>query len=81
MSIPESFKKAIALRKSGKLTPMKAIRLLCVDCSGYVVADVRDCVIPDCPLYDYRLGRNPKRKGLGTKNPTQLAVSGKESND
>ena len=44
------------------LTPVKAIRKNCLDCSGGSVSEVRNCVVTDCPLYLYRLGRNPNRK-------------------
>lgn len=44
------------------LTPIKAIRQNCMDCSGGSVSEVRNCIITDCPLYSYRLGRNPNRK-------------------
>ncbi len=43
-----------------KLTPLKAIRAKCVDCSGHNTAEVRECVVPDCPLYGYRMGKRPK---------------------
>ena len=36
------------------LTPLKAIRANCLDCSGGSPAEVRLCVIPDCPLYCYQ---------------------------
>ena len=44
-------------------TPMRAIRSKCLDCSGGSSNEVRECVIPECPLFAYRLGRNPNRKG------------------
>jgi len=44
---------------SKKITPVKAIRLYCLECSGGSFKDVRECVIPDCPLYPFRLGKNP----------------------
>lgn len=40
------------------MTPLKAIRLCCLECSKSA-AEVRACVIPKCPLYPFRLGRNP----------------------
>lgn len=48
-----------------ELTPLKAIRKKCMDCSADNRAEVRNCVIPDCPLHRYRMGRNPARKGVG----------------
>lgn len=64
------------------MTPLKAIRKKCLDCSGYSAKEVRECVIPDCSLYPYRMGRNPATKGQGRienirnsdKAPTQLRV-------
>ena len=49
------------------LTPCKAIRAKCLDCSGRNTAEVRNCLITDCPLYPYRMGHNPNRKGRGNK--------------
>lgn len=49
------------------LTPIQAIRKNCLQCSGGSVKDVRECVIKDCPLFDFRLGTNPRRKGINRK--------------
>ena len=43
-----------------ELTAMRAIRIHCLQCSNWNAAEVRRCVIPDCPLYVFRMGRNPK---------------------
>lgn len=43
-------------------TPMKAIRAKCLDCSGGSANEVKHCPITDCPLYPYRLGKNPFRR-------------------
>lgn len=48
-----------------KLTPLKAIKKHCLECSGYEKKEVRECKITDCVLFEYRLGRNPKRIGIG----------------
>ena len=34
----------------------KAIRLKCLDCSGYEHGEVAHCHITNCPLYPYRTG-------------------------
>ena len=47
------------------LTPVKAIRKKCLDCSAYLPAEVRRCQIRDCVLYEYRMGKNPTLKGKG----------------
>lgn len=49
------------------LTPVKAIRAKCLDCSGFQPSEVRRCEITECPLFPYRLGKNPNRKGIGLK--------------
>ena len=44
------------------LTPLSAIRAKCIDCSAGSMKEVRECVMLDCPLYRYRLGKSPNRK-------------------
>lgn len=48
------------------LTPVKAIRAYCIECMGGDKAEVRRCNLI-CPLWPYRLGKNPNRKGQGGK--------------
>lgn len=54
------------------LTPIKAIRRWCLKCSGFQPSEVRRCEISDCPLFFYRFGKNPNRKGIGglRRNPS-----------
>ena len=47
------------------LTPIKAIRAKCLECSGNQPSEVRSCLIHECALFNYRLGKNPNRKGIG----------------
>ena len=42
------------------LTPLKAIRAKCLDCSCGQIKEVRLCPMDDCPLYPYRMGHRPK---------------------
>ena len=49
------------------MTPLKAIRAYCVECSGGNRAEVRLCQLPNCPLFRFRLGKNPARAGMGPK--------------
>ena len=59
----------------GKLkndTPLKAIRLYCLGCvcstdEHKFYKEVRDCHVENCPLHPYRMGHNPKRKGITGK--------------
>ena len=41
---------------------LRAIRLKCYDCSSYQSNEVKDCPVTNCPLYPFRLGKNPFRK-------------------
>jgi len=42
-----------------KISPMRAIRAKCLECSNGSVREVRLCPITDCNLYPFRMGRNP----------------------
>lgn len=42
------------------MTPMKAIRLKCLDCMCGSAHEVRLCPCVKCPLYLYRFGKRPK---------------------
>jgi hypothetical protein len=46
-------------------TPVSAIRARCLACAEGQASVVRKCVQNDCPLFQYRFGRNPARKGIG----------------
>ena len=50
-------------RKRRTYTRATAIYAYCLECSGGNRAEVRRCVIPDCPLYPFRC--RGVRKGLG----------------
>ena len=52
-----------------KLSPLKAIRLKCLDCMCGNAAEVRRCPCEDCTLYPFRFGKNPNREGIGSKQP------------
>ena len=39
-----------------EITPMKAIRLKCLDCSCGSNEEVKNCFAKKCPLYQFRLG-------------------------
>ena len=40
------------------LTRSQAIKFNCLDCSGGVVAEVRECIIKTCPLWVFRPYQN-----------------------
>lgn len=41
------------------LTPIKAIRAKCMDCTCYQPKEIRECRIITCALWPYRMGRRP----------------------
>jgi len=50
------------------ITPIKAIRLKCLDCWCGSYKEVRLCLVKDCPLHPYRHG-----KRLPTSNRPSFA--------
>ena len=40
---------------------LKAVRAKCLDCSGSMVAEVAGCLVKNCALYPFRMGKNPWR--------------------
>ena len=55
-------------RKVSKITvwgcrPLKAIRLHCIDCSGWQLNEVRLCAHKHCALWHLRSGRQPANTG------------------
>jgi hypothetical protein len=59
------------------LTPLKAIRAWCLECSGQNAAEVRRCPKTDCPLYSYRMGKRPPSKKPRT--PAQIEADRKNA--
>jgi hypothetical protein len=43
-----------------RLTPIKAIRAKCLDCSCDSFSEVKLCPDKECALYPYRMGKRPK---------------------
>lgn len=41
--------------------PVKAIREKCLDCCCWSATEVSLCQVERCPLYPFRLGKNPYR--------------------
>ena len=63
-------------------SPLKAIKFFCRECMGMDrrkqsqvenVELVRDCVDPMCPLFDFRLGKNPFYKSTMTEEQRKAA--------
>ena len=41
------------------MSPLKAIRLKCIDCSCYQPSEARLCEAIGCPLWPFRAGKHP----------------------
>ena len=54
-------------------TPLKAIRLFCLTCAGRP-KDVRLCSNTSCFLFEYRMGHNENRKGIGGRKPRKQPI-------
>jgi hypothetical protein len=42
-----------------RLSPLRALRLKCLDCCNGSPKEVRLCTAVDCPNWPFRMGRNP----------------------
>jgi hypothetical protein len=60
-ALRDSGKREGRAKKLGIPTPMKAIRLKCLDCVCQQPSFVRDCQLTSCALWPYRMGRYPKK--------------------
>lgn len=40
-------------------SPLTAVRSFCIDCMGGSMVGVRECTSCNCPLWPFRLGKNP----------------------
>lgn len=60
------------------LTPIKAIRAKCLECSNGQYIEVKLCPVTDCALYPYRHGHRPKKQQTETGEDTQKDVSKKD---
>lgn len=51
--------------KEKRATPLRVIRYKCLDCCCGSAHEVKLCTAETCPLYPFRLGKNPNRAGIG----------------
>ena len=54
-----------------RITPMKAIRAKCLECSNDSWLEVKECPVTECPLWEFRFGKNPKRKKISNSKQTR----------
>ena len=57
------------------MNPLKAIRAKCLDCMAGSANEISLCPSKDCPLFDFRFGKNPfrKKRELTDEQKKQLA--------
>lgn len=53
---------------------LAAIRARCMDCSGHCKKEVEHCLIPECALYPYRMGKMPEET-----EPKEAQINGQVS--
>jgi hypothetical protein len=53
---------------------LKAIRTKCLDCSGSMPSEVRDCLVRNCPLYPFRMGTNLWRAPVTEEQRASMAT-------
>jgi hypothetical protein len=58
------------------MSPMEAIRLKCLDCCAGSAHEVRCCVAVTCPLWAFRLSRNPWRAPISEARRAALRERG-----
>ncbi|PKN68056.1 MAG: hypothetical protein CVU57_00030 [Deltaproteobacteria bacterium HGW-Deltaproteobacteria-15] len=58
--------------KEVDLTPVTAIQAHCRECFAWELEEVKKCTDPMCPLYAFRLGKNPCRRGIGGRPKRKL---------
>lgn len=49
------------IKMDKKMSPIKQIGKYCYECSGNSYYERLRCTVKDCPLYMFRLGKNPYR--------------------
>lgn len=57
-----------------RVSPLRALRLKCLDCCNSSAQEVRLCTAVDCPSWPFRMGRNPWRKLLTDEERAERQV-------
>lgn len=57
------------------ISPLKAIRANCIECCGGSKNEVKLCTCTKCPLWAFRLGKSPYRKGRVLTDEQKQAAS------
>lgn len=64
-------------------SPLKAIREKCLDCCMGQTSEVKYCTAEDCPLWPFRMGKNPfrQKRELTDEQKANLAVRMKKARE
>lgn len=73
------FKRQATLKDGIGVSLLKTIKAYCLHCVGYKSEEVKNCTGKDCPVFPFRLGRNPYLKGGSTDHLKQFRY-GKDLN-
>tara|TARA_B100001093_G_C26476810_1_gene863056 strand:+ start:312 stop:641 length:330 start_codon:yes stop_codon:yes gene_type:complete len=67
-----------SLKQSGhsNLPLAQIIRKKCLDCCAFQAREVRKCVCTSCPLWPYRMGKNPFQAAKHKGKPSNLNKTG-----
>jgi hypothetical protein len=60
------------------MSPLKAIRRKCIECSGENPKEVAECCSTTCLLWPFRFGKNPWKKPLSDARREELRERGTE---
>ena len=55
------------------LTPVKAIRAKCLECSNFSATEVCKCEMSDCALYPFRFGKTGIKRNLTPEQRERLS--------
>jgi len=55
-------------------SPLKSIRLKCLDCCLGSSKEVKECTVESCPLFYFRLGKNPNMKSRKMTEEQRVAA-------
>ena len=58
-----------------RVSPLRALRLKCLDCCNDFAQEVRFCTAVDCPNWPFRMGKNPWRAPLSAEAQAQRAAT------
>jgi hypothetical protein len=55
------------------LSPLKAIKANCLECSGGSAHEAKNCKLVECPLHSFRTGRKPVK--ISTNVPDEVRAA------